>query len=117
MGMIILIIALAAGMLWLGFMGREKTKAGGSDAGENPILPVFIAPIAGLIAFMGAGSLGGELWGMLAAAAVFFGVLYYCLAMMILRVNRVSQKRIQQLEQKIDQLAELLVEEAGNEEM
>ena len=116
MGMIILIIALAAGMLWLGFMGREKTKDGGAEGGENPILPVFIAPIAGFIAFIGAGNLGGELWGILAAAAVFFGVLYYCLAMMVLRVNRDSQKRIQQLEQKIDQLAELLIEETGNEE-
>ena len=107
MGMIILIVVMAAAMLWLGFMGHERAKSSGDEECGNPILHVAIAAIAGFAALMLAGNLGGELWGLLAATAVFFGVLYYFL-METVRANR---NKIAQLERKIDQLTELLVEE------
>lgn len=107
MEMVLLVIVLAAGMLWLGFMGHERAKSSGDEACGNPILHVAIAAIAGFAAIMLAGNLGGELWGLLAATAVFFGVLYYFLMDAVQRANR---GKIAQLERKIDQLAELLVE-------
>lgn len=108
MGMILLVIVLAAGMLWLGFMGHERAKRSGDRECGNPILHVAIAAIAGFAALVLAGNLGGELWGLLAAAAVFFGILYYFLMDAIQRGNR---NKIAQLERKIDQLGELLAEE------
>ena len=107
MEMVLLVIVLAAGMLWLGFMGHERAKRSGDEECGNPILHVAIAAIAGLAALMLVGNLGGELWGLLAATAVFFGVLYYFLMDAVQRANR---GKIAQLERKIDQLAELLAE-------
>lgn len=107
MEMVLLVIVLAAGMLWLGFMGHERAKSSGDEACGNPILHVAIAAIAGFAALILAGNLGGELWGLLAATAVFFGVLYYFLMDAVQRANR---GKIAQLERKIDQLAELLAE-------
>ena len=63
MEMVLLVIVLAAGMLWLGFMGHERAKSSGDEACGNPILHVAIAAIAGFAALILAGNLGGELWG------------------------------------------------------
>jgi len=113
MGMIFVIIVMAAAMLWLGLMGHERAKAGGDEACGNPILHVAIAAIAGFAALVLAGNLGGELWGLLTATVVFFGVLYYFLMDAVQRANR---GKLAQLERKIDQLAELLVDEISKGE-
>lgn len=52
MEMVLLVIVLAAGMLWLGFMGHERAKSSGDEACGNPILHVAIAAIAGFAALM-----------------------------------------------------------------
>ncbi len=107
MGMILVIIVMAAAMLWLGLMGHERAKDCNDEVGGKLVLPAIIAPIFGFAVFMLACNVGGELLGMLAAVAVYFGILHYFL-MDAVRANR---NKIAQLERKIDQLAELLVEE------
>ncbi len=110
MWMILVVIILAAGMLWFGISGSVKEKY--YEEGGNPLFHVIVAALGGIICIMlVAGIGGGELWAFILGTVVFFGTLYYFLADTVKRSRRSTEAKIAQLERKIDELTALLEED------
>jgi Flp pilus assembly protein TadB len=108
MGMILVIIVIAAGILWLSLLGHERRKDRPESEDGNLILPVIIAAIGGMACIVLIAGIGGEFWSIILAAAVYFGILYYFLADAVYRSRRSTKAQIAQLEHKIDELTALL---------
>ena len=106
MWMILFVIILAAGMLWFGISGSVKVKY--YEEGGNPLFHVMVAALGGIICIMLVAGIGGELWAVILGTVAFFGTLYYFLADTVNRSRRITEARIAQLEQKIDELTALL---------
>lgn len=106
MWMILVVIILAAGMLWFGISGSVKVKY--YEEGGNPLFHVMVAALGGIICIMLVAGIGGELWAFILGTVAFFGTLYYFLADTVNRSRRITEARIAQLEQKIDELTALL---------
>ena len=109
MWMILIVIALAAGMLWFGISGSVKEKH--YEDGGNPLFHVFVAALGGIICIMLVAGIGGEAWAFILGTVAFFGTLYYFLADTVNRTRRITEARIAQLERKIDELTALLEED------
>lgn len=109
MWMILIVILLAAGMLWFGVSGSVKVKY--YEEGGNPLFHVIIAALGSISCIMLAAGIGGEAWAIILGTVVFFGTLYYFLADTVNRSRRITEAKIAQLERKIDELTALLEED------
>ncbi len=108
MWVILVVIIVAAGMLWFGISGSVKEKY--YEEGGNPLFHVIVAAFGGIICIMLVAGIGGEAWAFILGTVVFFGTLYYFLADTVNRSHCSTEAKIAQLERKIDELTTLLEE-------